>query len=45
MLAPDPIFAHLGHLLEPLLFLPAFLAVAAAIAQSLRPRTSDHHDH
>jgi len=32
------VFAHLGSLLEPLLFLPAFLAVIAATVSSLRHR-------
>jgi hypothetical protein len=36
-----PVFAHIGHLLEPLLFLPAFVVVLGAIAGSVRGRAED----
>ena len=33
-----PVFAHLAGVLEPLAFLPAFLAVVAAMFKSVRRR-------
>jgi hypothetical protein len=39
------VFAHLAGVLEPLAFLPAFLAVIAAMFKSLRQRSGDTRDH
>jgi hypothetical protein len=36
-----PVLAHIAALLEPLLFLPAFVAVIGAIVGSLRRRTDE----
>jgi hypothetical protein len=37
------VFAHIGHVVEPLLFLPAFLAVGWALVSSRR-RTLNQED-
>ena len=39
------VFAHLAGLLEPLAFLPAFLAVIAAMVNSVRSRGERRRDH
>ena len=39
-----PVFAHLAGVLEPLAFLPAFLAVIAAMFKSLRDRSGEARD-
>jgi len=39
------VFAHLAGLLEPLAFLPAFLAVIVAILRSRRPDGGPTRDH
>jgi hypothetical protein len=37
------VFAHIGHVVEPLMFLPAFIAVGWSIASSRR-RTLNQED-
>jgi hypothetical protein len=40
----EPVLAHIGALLEPLLFLPAFVVVFAAMIRSWRQRAGDRRN-